>query len=128
VSLAGGLAGNALSAEAASTVRRDAQSLVSRLRAELGSSGMGRLSSSRTYAQGDLEAWFALSAFADNASLYEQIVRAGDNPNAAVLAGRALVGSARRVDSALQSARVSSQIQSAWTTLRGQLSSLDTQG
>jgi len=128
VSLAGGLAGNALSADAASAVRRDAQSLVSRLRAELGSTGLGHLSTSRSYAQGELEAWFALSAFADNASLYEQIVRNGDNPNAAVLAGRALVGAARRVDGALQSARVSSQLQSAWTTLRGQLSSLDTQG
>ena len=128
VSLAGGLAGNALSADAASALRRDAQSLVSRLRAELGSTGLGHLSTSRSYAQGELEAWFALSAFADNASLYEQIVRNGDNPNAAVLAGRALVGAARRVDGALQSARVSSQLQSAWTTLRGQLSSLDTQG
>jgi peptidoglycan hydrolase-like protein with peptidoglycan-binding domain len=127
VNLAGGVAGNALSADAASTVRRNAQSLVSRLRAELGSTGMGRLSTSRAYAQGDLETWFALSAFADNASLYEQIVRADDNPNAAVLAGRALVGAARRVDSALQAARVSSQTQSAWTSLRAQLSSLDTQ-
>lgn len=127
VNLAGGVAGSALSADAASTVRRDAQSLVSRLRTELGSTGMGRLSSSRTYSQGDLEAWFALSAFADNASLYEQIVRGGDNPNAAVLAGRALVGAARHVDTALQSARVSSQIQSAWTAVRGQLSPLDTQ-
>jgi len=107
-------------------VRRDAQSLLSRLRTELGSSGLGRLNSSRSYAQGDLEAWFALSAFADNASLYEQIVRGGDNPSAAVLAGRALVGAARRVDTALQSARVTSQIQSAWTGVRGQLSSLDT--
>jgi len=123
----GGLSGNTLSADAATTVRRDAQSLVSRLRAELGTSGMSRLSSSRAYTQGDLEAWFALSAFADNASLYEQIVRNGDNPNAAVHAGRALVGAARHVDSALQSARVSSQIQSAWASLRGQLSPLDTQ-
>ena len=127
VNLAGGLAGGALSADAASTVRRDAQSLLSRLRTELGSTGLGRLNASRTYAQGDVEAWFALSAFADNASLYEQIVRGGDNPNAAMLAGRALVGAARRVDTALQSARVSSQIESAWTAVRGQLSSLDTQ-
>ena len=127
VNVAGGLGGAALSADVASTVRRDAQSLVSRLRAELGSTGVGRLNPSRNYSQGDLEAWFALSAFADNASLYEQVVRGGDNANATVLAGRALMGAARRVDGALQSARVSSSLQSAWTTLRRQLSALDTQ-
>jgi putative peptidoglycan binding protein len=127
VNVAGGLTGGALSADAASTVRRDAQSLVSRFRAELGSSGVGRLSSSRNYTQGDLDAWFALSAFADNASLYEQVVRGGDNANATVLAGRALMGAAQRVDAALQSTRASSSLQSAWSSLKGQLSSLDTQ-
>ena len=127
VNVAGGLTGGALSADVASTVRRDAQSLVSRLRADLGSSGVGRLNPSRNYSQGDLDAWFALSAFADNASLYEQVVRGGDNANATVLAGRALMGAAQRVDAALQSTRVSSSLQSAWSSLKGQLSSLDTQ-
>jgi len=127
VNVAGGLTSGALSADAASTVRRDAQSLVSRLRADLGSSGVGRLNPSRNYSQGDLDAWFALSAFADNASLYEQVVRGGDNANATVLAGRALMGAAQRVDAALQSTRVSSSLQSAWSSLKGQLSSLDTQ-
>ena len=128
VNVAGGLTGAALSADVASTVRRDAQSLVTRLRTELGSSGVGRLNPSRSYTQGELEAWFALSAFADNASLYEQVVRGGDNADAVVLAGRALLSAARRVDAALQSARTSSSLQSAWTSLRGQLSPLDTQG
>jgi len=128
VNTAGGLSGAALSADVATTLRRDAQSLVSRLRAELGSSGVGRLNPSRSYTQGDLEAWFALSAFADNASLYEQVVRGGDNANAVVLAGRALLSAARRVDAALQAARTSSSLQSGWTSLRGQLSPLDTQG
>jgi peptidoglycan hydrolase-like protein with peptidoglycan-binding domain len=129
INLAGGVTGGAmLSADAASTVRRDAQSLVTRFRTELGSAGIGRLISTRAYSQGDLDAWFALSAFADNASLYEQMVRNGDNGNATVLAGRSLIGAARRVDAALQSARVSSQLQSAWSTLRGQLASIDTQG
>jgi len=128
VNVAAGLTGAAVSADVASSVRRDAQSLVARVRAELGGSSVGRLNPSRNYSQGDLEAWFALSAFADNASLYEQVVRAGDNANAAVLAGRALLSAARRVDAALQSARVSSSVQSTWATLRRQLSPLDTQG
>ena len=127
MNIAGGLTGSALSPDVASTIRRDAQSLASRVRSELGSSGLGRLNASRSYTQGDLDAWFALSAFADNANLYEQVVRGGDNSNATVLAGRALAGAARRVDAALQSARLSSSLQSAWTSLRGQLAPLDTQ-
>jgi hypothetical protein len=124
--VAGGLAGVALSADAASAVRRDAQSLVTRYRAELGGSGVGRLDPARAYAQGDLELWFALSAFADNASIHEQIVRNGGNRDAAVLAGRALVGAARRVDAAMQTARTSGQVQNAWAAVRRQLSTIDT--
>ena len=126
LSLAGGLSGSALSAEEASAVRRDAQSLVARHRAELGASGVGRLDPARAYGQGDLDLWFALSGFADNASLYEQVVRNGGNRDAAVLAGRALVGAARRVDAAMQNARTSSQVQSGWADVRRQLSTIDT--
>jgi peptidoglycan hydrolase-like protein with peptidoglycan-binding domain len=126
MNLAAGVSGAVLTAESASALRRDAQSLVSRLRTELGSSAVGQLSASRAYAQSDLDLWFALSAFADNASVYEQIVRNGGNPDAAVLAGRALMGAASRVDAAAQNARMSSQLQGAWSTLRRQLAPLDT--
>jgi peptidoglycan hydrolase-like protein with peptidoglycan-binding domain len=126
MNLAAGVSGAVLTAESASALRRDAQSLVSRLRTELGSSAVGQLSASRAYAQSDLDLWFALSAFADNASVYEQIVRNGGNPDAAVLAGRALMGAASRVDAAAQNARMSSQLQAAWSTLRRQLAPLDT--
>jgi hypothetical protein len=126
LNLSGSLSGTSLTAEQASAVRRDAQSLVARERAELGASSVGQLSGSRAYAQGDLELWFALSAFADNASVYEQIVRSGTNPDAAVLAGRALAGAARRVDAAIQGARTSTQLQGAWSTLRRQITTIDT--
>ena len=117
-----------LSAEDATAMRRDAQSLVARLRSELGSSGVGRLEPARAYAQSDLELWFALSAFADNASIHEQIVRNGGNAEAATLAGRALAGAARRVDAAMQAARVSSSVQSAWNALRRPLATFDGAG
>lgn len=123
--LSGGLSARALSPSAASTVRRDAQLIVTRVRSDLAASNLGRLNASRVYAQGDLELWFALSAFADNALLYEQIVTNGGNRDAAVLAGRALVAAARRVDSAMQNARASVQVQNAWTTVRRQLGTLD---
>jgi peptidoglycan hydrolase-like protein with peptidoglycan-binding domain len=126
INLAGGVSGSSLSAAQASAVRRDAQTLVSRYRSELAASGVGRLDPSRTYTQSDLDLWFALSAFADNASIYEQIAASGGNGEAAVLAGRALAGAARRVDSAMQNARTSSQLQNGWTTVRRNISTIDT--
>jgi peptidoglycan hydrolase-like protein with peptidoglycan-binding domain len=126
LNLGSGLSGSMLSAAQASAVRRDAQLLVSRYRSELAASGVGRLDPARAYAQGDLDLWFALSAFADNASIYEQIVTNGGNRDAAVLAGRALAGTARRVDGAMQNARESEQVQNAWAAVRRQISTIDT--
>ena len=123
-----GLSGSILSAAQASAVRRDAQSLVARYRSELNASGIGRLDPTRTYAQSDLDLWFALSAFADNASIYEQLVTNGGNRDAVVLAGRALAGAARRVDTAAQSARTSGQLQNSWAAIRRQLVTIDTAG
>jgi len=126
VGVGGGLSGTVLSAASASAVRRDAQTLVSRFRSELAVTTVGRLNPSRSYAQGDLDLWFALSGFADNAAIYEQIVAGGGNPNAAVLAGRALANAARRVDSAMPGARTSSQLQNGWATVRRNISAIDT--
>jgi len=126
IGIGGGLAGSALTPAAASAVRRDAQNLVSRFRSELTASGVGRLDATRAYAQGDLDLWFALSAFADNASVYEQIVTNGGNRDAAVLAGRALAAAARRVDAAMQNTRTSAQVQNAWAGVRRQITTIDT--
>jgi len=125
LSLSTTLSGSVLSASQAAAVRRDAQLLVSRIRSELSASGVGRLDASRTYAQGDMDLWFALSAFADNASIYEQIVNNGANRDAAVMAGRALANAARRVDGAMPNARVSMQVQNAWNSIRQQISTID---
>ena len=126
--LAGGEVGGAaiLTAEEASMLRRDAQSMVVRIRAELGAGAVGQLNPARAYSQGELELWFALSAFADNASIYEQVLRNGNNRDAAVLAGRSLVAASRRVDSALTNARPSVQLQNAWNSTRQRLAILGT--
>jgi peptidoglycan hydrolase-like protein with peptidoglycan-binding domain len=115
-----------LSAEEASLLRRNAQALVGRYRQDLAISATGRLDTRRAYTEGDVDLWFALSAFADNASLYEQLVRVSGNVEGSASAGRALVGAAGRVDAAFQRARTSSQIQSAWSSIRAQLSGLGT--
>jgi peptidoglycan hydrolase-like protein with peptidoglycan-binding domain len=114
-----------LSPEEASLLRRGAQALVGRYRQELAISTVGRLDARRAYAEGDVDLWFALSAFADNASLYEQLVRVSGNVEGSALAGKALVGAAKRVDAAFQRARTSPQIQSAWSSIRAQLAELD---
>jgi peptidoglycan hydrolase-like protein with peptidoglycan-binding domain len=86
-----------LSPEEASLLRRGAQALVGRLREAMGISSTGRLDARRPYSEGELEAWFALSAFADNASLYEQLVRVSGNVEGSAHAGKALIAAARRV-------------------------------
>ena len=120
-------AGNAavLSPEEASLLRRNAQALVGRQRQDMAISTAARLDTRRAYAEGDVELWFALSAFADNASLYEQLVGASGNVEGSALAGKALIGAARRVDAALQRARSSPQVQNAWSSIRAQLAELD---
>jgi peptidoglycan hydrolase-like protein with peptidoglycan-binding domain len=114
-----------LSAEEASIMRRGAQSLAGRHRQEMGISTTGRLDARRAYAAGELDLWFALSAFADNASLYEQLVRVSGNVEGAALAGKALVSAAKRVDAALQAGRPSSATQGAWGAIQAQLRELD---
>jgi peptidoglycan hydrolase-like protein with peptidoglycan-binding domain len=126
INLSEALSGSTLSAEQASAMRRDAQALLSRVRDELGASSVGRLNPARTYSQSDMDVWFAISAFAENASVHEQIIRNGDNRDAALLAGRALVGAAKRVDAAMQSARTSAQLQNLWSGIRRQLSTIET--
>ncbi|HEX8692873.1 MAG TPA: peptidoglycan-binding domain-containing protein [Longimicrobium sp.] len=122
---AGAADGAVLSPEEASLLRRGAQALVGRHRQDLAVSATGRLDARRTYSEGDLELWFALSAFADNASLYEQLVRVSGNAEGSVSAGGALISAARRVDAALQRSRASGQLQSAWASIRAQLTELD---
>lgn len=117
--------GAVLTTESAATLRRNSQNLVSRQRMDLSVSGTATVNARRAYTAGDLDLWFALSAFADNASLYEQLVRGGGNADAAAVAGSSVITAARRVDSAMQQARPSSSVQSGWATIRRQLSTID---
>lgn len=114
-----------LSAEDASLLRRDAQALVGRQRQDIGIVTTGGFDPRRSYAEADIELWFALSAFADNASLYEQLVRVSGNGEGSASAGKALIAAARRVDAAFQRARTSGQLQNAWSSVRGRLFALD---
>jgi peptidoglycan hydrolase-like protein with peptidoglycan-binding domain len=116
---------NVLSSDEAAVVRRGGQSLTGRYRQELSVGSSGRLAANRTYSENELELWFALSAFTDNASQYEQLVRVSGNVEGAGVAGKALVNAARRVDAAMQAARPRPFIQSAWSSIRSQLTELD---
>ena len=117
--------GAALSAADAAVLRRAAQALQLRQRQDLGIATNGTMNTTRRYAQAELELLFAFSAFADNASLYEQFVRNPRNAGGTTLSGTALVNAARRVDAAMQQTRASSQIQQVWTSIRRQLAEID---
>ena len=120
-----GAGGSAImTAEEASSLRRNAQALAARQRQDLSVATNGRYSSTR-FSDADLELWFALSAFADNSSLYEQMIRGGSTTAGATMANRALINAARRVDSAISQARTSSAVRDAWVSVRSQLSNLD---
>lgn len=114
-----------LSPEEASLLRRGAQTLAGRHRQDQAISPAGRLDARRTYAEGDIDLWFALSAFADNASLYEQLVRLSGNVEGTAVAGKALIGAAKRVDAAMPRAQPSPRVQTAWQSIRRQLMDLD---
>lgn len=114
--------GTMLSVNDASVLRRDAQTLAAQQRSNL--SMTTNVNSRRGSAQADIDLWFALSAFADNSSLYEQLAR-GNNRDAVVGAGPALLNAARRVDSSLLNARPTSTIQNSWASIRSRLSTLD---
>ncbi|HEY0671147.1 MAG TPA: peptidoglycan-binding domain-containing protein [Longimicrobiales bacterium] len=121
----GSTSGSVLSAREASVLRRAAQAMESRQRQSLGISTVGQLDPDRTYSPSELELFFAFSAFADNASLYEQVVSASSVSDGAVAAGRALVNAARRVDAAMQQASVPTQTRNNWQTIRQHLARLD---
>jgi hypothetical protein len=118
-------AGTVLSLADASALRRNAQALVGRQRQDLSISTIGRLNANRSYTAADIDLWFALSAFADNASLYEQIIQGSASSNAAIAAGRSLTAAARRVDAAMLQARPSITVRNAWSSYRTQLSGID---
>jgi peptidoglycan hydrolase-like protein with peptidoglycan-binding domain len=81
--------GGMLTAEEASTVRRNAQTLLARQRSALSISTLGRPSTTRAYTDADIELWFALSSFLDNAELYEMFIRGATELNdATIAAGR----------------------------------------
>ena len=116
--------GAILSATEASTLRRNAQSIAARQRQDLTVSTAGRLNNTRL-GDADVDLWFALSAFADNASLYEQLVRSVSSNDAMLMGGRALINAAERVDTALASSRASTAVRNAWASMRRDISRLD---
>jgi peptidoglycan hydrolase-like protein with peptidoglycan-binding domain len=121
-STTGNTVGSALTTTEASTLRRNAQSVAASERQNL---SLGTSSRYNTrYSPADIDLWFALSAFADNASLYEQLTRS-TNSNDAFMANQSLIAAARRVDAALQLARPSNAVRASWQTIRSSLRNLD---
>jgi hypothetical protein len=115
----------ALTPSEASYVRGLAQDLVTRWRAALDITTAGRMDSRRLYTEPEVDLWFALSAFADATSLYEQVVRASGNVQGLAAAGAALVDSARRVDTAMAAVQVPARTRRTWDSVREEMGLLD---
>lgn len=115
----------ALTPGEASFVRRGAQSLVTRWRDYVGIASNGRMDARRYYDESEIDLYFAFSAFADNAGLYEQIVRASGNVDGLGAASGALVESARGVDAAMDAVDPPARTEATWEQVRRVLSDLD---
>ena len=116
----------ALSAQEAALMRRNAQVLAGNWRQHLGIATTMRLDPRREYRPEEIELHFALSAFADNASLYDQIVRVSGNAEGVVAANGALMNASKRVDEAFRAMTSSpARFTTAWRTIAANLSPID---
>jgi hypothetical protein len=117
----------ALTAPVALTVRRNTQTLVTSVRTQLGITTAGRLNQTRNYQPQELELVFALSAFADNVGVYDQLVRASTTASGIAAANAALIDAAQRVDAAMERVSVSAQTTTAWQSVQNALRAIDSQ-
>jgi hypothetical protein len=85
------------------------------------------MDSRRLYDEDEVALWFALSAFADASSLYEQVIRASGNVQGVAAASAALVDAARRVDEAMTGVQVPARIRRNWDSVRQEMGALDPQ-
>lgn len=115
----------AFTTDEASYLRRTALSLLQRWRYAVGIASNGRMSASRDYTEPEVELYFALSAFADNAGLYEQTALASGNMAGLTAASRALVDAARRVDAAMEAADPPARTVATWEQVRSVLAAVD---
>ena len=123
--VAGSRYGAVLSLDNATSLRRNAQAVLSRIKSDLSVSSLGGTTASRSYTTADIDLLFAISAFADNAMLYENMVRNNGNNDASAMAGRALINAARNVDNAINSSRPSTYTVNAWNVVKRQLGLID---
>ena len=117
----------ALTPNEAGYLRGLAEDLVSRWRASIDVTAAGRMDGRRLYQDAEVRLWFAFSAFADAAGLYEQVVRTSGNVPGLTAAGAALVDSARTVDESMVGIRIPVRIQRSWDAVRQEMQILDPQ-
>jgi peptidoglycan hydrolase-like protein with peptidoglycan-binding domain len=115
----------ALTPSEAGYLRGLAQDLATRWRSALGVTTAGRMDSRRLYDEDEVGLWFALSAFADAATLYEQVIRASGNVQGLAAAGAALVDSARRVDAAMAGVQIPTRLQRTWDSVQQEMEILE---
>lgn len=106
-------------------LRRNSQLALARYRDQIGISASQRLDTGRFYGEGELALYYALSAFAENASVYEQMVRVSGNASGVAQAGEALVDAGRRVDQNMRNVRLTQRVEAAWNGIQRLLQEID---
>jgi hypothetical protein len=114
-----------LSLNEAALLRRNAQLVVARYRDQIGISASQRLDAGRYYGEGELALYFALSAFSDNASLYEEMIRVSGNASGVAQASEALVDAGRHVDQNMRNVRLTRRVEAAWDGIQRMLQEID---
>jgi peptidoglycan hydrolase-like protein with peptidoglycan-binding domain len=114
-----------LSPNEAALLRRNAQLVLARYRDQIGISASQRLDAGRFYGEGELALYFALSAFADNASVYEQMVSVSGNASGVAQASEALVDAGHRVDQNMTNVRLTRRVEAAWNGIQRMLEEID---
>jgi hypothetical protein len=117
--------GVGLSQAEAALVSSNAVSLLTSWRNIIGVSTSGQLNPRRSYQPAELELYFALSAFANNAELYNQMIQMSGNAQGLTAAGTALIAAARRVDAAFGSIATPNRTVAAWRTIQNGLTVLE---
>lgn len=113
--------------QVSSAIYRKAQSLLSNYEAALGirvGDIRSGLTSSRVLTESDLDLLLQVDSFTNAANWYEQAIRNAPNNEAATVAARILVRSAKRVEGDLANARENQQFRDAWASIQSDLNQM----
>jgi peptidoglycan hydrolase-like protein with peptidoglycan-binding domain len=125
IAVGGGPGGSGLTPAEAALITSNARTLTDTWRSTIGISTSGQLSPRRNYLPAELELYFALSAFTDNAALFDRMLEMSGNQQGIQAASNGVLAAARRVDAAFSGVAAPNRTVAAWRTIQSMLTDLD---